>query len=165
MSALGLAWHTLLEIPERGSEGPDVFVPSGFGVILDLELQEGQLGHLDLEGEALLPDGVEPVVVHRVRLALRVFVIRVSTDPDLDVRIDYFAFELSVRSGDMQSAHDCYADLPGRKEFGIESGGRGGRVSDGRIAEEGRLQDVAAATVGREASTIVKVLFVFRLII
>ena len=55
---------------ERGAEGSKQAVPAAHGVVLDLELQEGEGRDPDFEVEPLLPDRVEAVVGHRVRLAL-----------------------------------------------------------------------------------------------
>ena len=80
--------------------GADIFVGAAPRVIFDLELDECQLRHLDVELEvAGVPHGVEPVVLNVLRLALvvRVFVIGVAADPHFHVRVDHFSLGLAVR--------------------------------------------------------------------
>ena len=76
------------------AEGPDELVVPALGIILDLELKEGQTPDVDLkvEGGNLFPGphGVEAVVAHVLRLALvpAVRVLGVSDDAHLHVGVD-----------------------------------------------------------------------------
>ena len=89
--------------------GPDLFVGAASGVILDFELDERQLRHLHVELEvAGVPHGVEPVVLDVLGLALvvRVFVVGVAPDPDLDVRVDHVSVGLAVRPRQVLTTDD-----------------------------------------------------------
>ena len=89
--------------------GANLLIGAASRVILDLELDERQLRHLHVELEvAGVPHGVEPVVLHVLRLALvvRVFVVGVAPDPHLDVRVDHLSVGLAVRPGQVLAADD-----------------------------------------------------------
>ena len=89
--------------------GADIFVGAAPRVILDLELDECQLRHLDVELEvAGVPHGVEPIVLHVLGLALvvRVGVVGVAPDAHLDVRVDHLAVRLAVRPRQVLTTDD-----------------------------------------------------------
>ena len=92
-------------------------------------------------------------------------VIRVASNPDLDVGVDDLALEPSIGPRDVLATDDRQLDLPGRKLVRVESGRRHRAVLEARVPQELRLEDEAAAAVVRELGPVDEVVLVLRLVV
>ena len=88
-----------------------------------------------------------------------------TTDPDLDVRVNYFPLKLAIRPRDVLTAHDGQLNLPSRKSLRVEPGRRDRAVPDGLVSHVLGLEDEAAASVVEKASAVDEVLPVLGLVV
>ncbi len=130
-------------------------------MVLNLELEERELGHVDVEHEVLGPDRVKAVVLNMFGLGLVSGVIWVSSNPHLHVWVDHFAAQRRFR--DMLTAHDLNLHRPlGRQQ----SRRRQRRVLEVfHVSQEIGLEDKPTAAVVEEARAIEQVRLVFGLVV